>query len=154
MCITPPDLTQWVSLQDRRSSASLAWPLVDHASPHQNTQLHYPLKRHEKRATPIAAAPPAMRTQIACRPGAAALTTRCSAPSARRAAGARLVVRAEENRVVREYREDEDKVIVAGQGPPAEGAPAADPSSQFVDDLPEVRTSRWPPFGGSGGGGG
>lgn len=52
---------------------------------------------------------------------------------------ARLVVRAEENRVVREYREGDDKITNLPTG--GEQAAPANPTSEYADELPMVRAA-------------
>ena len=52
---------------------------------------------------------------------------------------ASLVVRADDKpRVTREYREGEDSVRVPGAPASSSEQPAANPNSQYADDLPEV----------------
>ena len=57
----------------------------------------------------------------------------------RPAARQSLVVRAE-NKVVREYREGDDTIVVTGaQGGSAEQPQEGKPASEFADEQPEVR---------------
>lgn len=49
----------------------------------------------------------------------------------------KVVVRAEEPRVVREYREGDDKIIESGSQA-SNVQPASNPNSVYADELPEV----------------